>query len=173
MSTGYLYCMYSPSIRYHKIGMTTRSVEERLREANSSTWSIPDFEIKLFKKVRDVESRELTLHKIFDAFRVHSKREFFDVPLEMIQLHFDLMDEIEDETKQQDIYNKFLDEVVYPLDDDELCTVPWTKIEDHFQQWKKSNDIIRGNTKELRKLIEDTYGKPNRGVWESCFKIVI
>jgi hypothetical protein len=170
MSVGYLYVMYSPSIGYYKIGITMRSVEERLREANSNTWSIPDFEIKLFKKVHNAEARELTLHKIFDAYRVHPKREFFDVPLDMIQLHFDLMDEVEDETKQQDIYTKFLDEHIYPLDENEGCTVPWSKIEDHFQQWKKCNDINRGNIKDLKKLLEDTYGKPVRGIWESQFK---
>jgi len=171
MSVGYLYVMYSPTLDFYKIGMTTRSVDERLKEANSSTWNIPDYQIKLSKKVQDVETREASLHKILNAYRVHPNREFFKCPFEQLQLLFSLMDEVEDDAKHQEIYTKFLNEHIYPLDKNELCTVPWSKIEDRFQQWKKANGITRGSVKELKKKLEEAYGKPDRGVWESLFKI--
>lgn len=173
MSAGYLYVMYSPTLDCYKIGMTTRSVDERLKEANSSTWNIPDYQIKLSKKVQDVETRELTIHKILNAYRVHPNREFFKCPFEQLQLLFSLLDEVEDDAKHQEIYTKFLNDHIYPLDENEGCTVPWSKIEDRFQQWKKNNGINRGSVKELKKILEETYGKLDRGVWESRFRFEI
>ena len=51
--SGYLYCFSNESLKnLYKIGMTTRTVEDRLKEANSSTWCPPNFKIELSVKVK-------------------------------------------------------------------------------------------------------------------------
>ncbi len=77
----------------YKIGLTDRTVEERLKEANtSSTWSPPyPYEILCFVEVDDTKNKEMLVHKILDSFRIRKDREFFkDVPTEMIKSIFEL-----------------------------------------------------------------------------------
>lgn len=100
--SGYLYCFSNDSLKnLYKIGMTTRSVEERLKEANSSTWCPPNFKVELFVKVNKVEEKEKILHQILEEFRCSSRREFFEVSLDKIRLLFNLLQE--EETKSENI----------------------------------------------------------------------
>jgi len=75
-SFGWIYCIIHPREPEHiKIGMTTRSVESRLRSAN--TFSTQPFQIAQAKYVERPFQTEQLLHEIFEPYRVTSNREFF------------------------------------------------------------------------------------------------
>ena len=86
---GYVYCFANDSMPgLFKIGMTERTPEERLGEANASdTWR-PPYNIVISKKVNDPMKKE----KILKEYRVKLNREFFRVSIEKIIPLFDLMD---------------------------------------------------------------------------------
>lgn len=95
MSGGYLYCFSHPLMQgVLKVGMTDRSPEIRLREANSSTWITPEFKIEFAKKVYNASEKEKTIHDILEEYteRIHSRREFFRITAEKLRKFFDLMD---------------------------------------------------------------------------------
>ncbi|GEM78512.1 hypothetical protein VSU01S_07570 [Vibrio superstes NBRC 103154] len=60
-----------------KIGMTTRSVEERVRELNRSTSAPASFTIERKFRCRDGLAMEKRLHRKYDHLRFNDKREFF------------------------------------------------------------------------------------------------
>lgn len=92
--SGYLYCFSNESLKnLYKIGMTTRTIEDRLKEANSSTWNPDKFKMELCVRVNNVEEREKMVHKLLEEYRSNSRREFFEVPLEKVKLIFDLLRE--------------------------------------------------------------------------------
>ena len=74
-----------------KIGMTERTIEERLSEANSSdTWRPPTlYTIVCSVKVNNPKKKEKILHEILKEYRVNIKREFFRVSIYKISLLFD------------------------------------------------------------------------------------
>jgi hypothetical protein len=97
MSKGYLYCMSNPSMPgIFKIGMTKRTPEIRLKEANSSdTWRPPtNYKIEFSQFVTNPKQKEAQIHKILkrNFERINDEREFFRAPIEDIKLFFDLMD---------------------------------------------------------------------------------
>ena len=66
MSSGYLYCFSNPSLPgIYKIGMTARTPEERLKEANSDTWrhDATPFIIEFTKCVENPRQKEKMIHK--------------------------------------------------------------------------------------------------------------
>jgi hypothetical protein len=81
---GYIYCFATPSMPgIVKIGMTTRSPEERLKEANSSnTWKPPTpYHIVTSKKLINPQFAESIIHKALSANgeRIVGNREFFKI----------------------------------------------------------------------------------------------
>ena len=60
-----------------KIGMTTRTVEERLREINGATGVAFPFGVRRCWRVSDPGAAERLIHGALDAHRVRSDREFF------------------------------------------------------------------------------------------------
>ena len=91
--TGWLYIFNSPIMIQdtHKIGMTSRTVEARLAEANihfTYGVSIP-YNCLYARKVENALACEKKIHKILDEFRVNPKYEFFKVPFERIKILFD------------------------------------------------------------------------------------
>jgi T5orf172 domain len=97
MSYGYVYCFSNESMPgILKIGMTERTPDIRLNEANSSdTWRPPTpYKIEFAKKVNNPKEKELTLHTLLSQYteRINSKREFFRVSQEEVKTFFLLMD---------------------------------------------------------------------------------
>jgi len=97
MSNGYIYYFSNQSMPgIHKIGMTERTPESRLSEANASdTWRPPTlYKIELAKKVSNPSQKEKTLHFLLERYtdRINPNREFFRVSIEEVQKFFDLMD---------------------------------------------------------------------------------
>jgi hypothetical protein len=85
---GYIYCFSNESMpNIFKIGMTTRTPEERLTEANSSsTWKPPTpYKIVFVKRVSNPLQCEKKIHNILSICRINKKREFFHGPLEEIK----------------------------------------------------------------------------------------
>jgi hypothetical protein len=79
-----------------KVGMTERTPELRLSEANASdTWRPPTpYKIEFAKKVFNPLQKEKTLHTLLEQYtdRIHPRREFFRVSQEEVLKFFDLMD---------------------------------------------------------------------------------
>ncbi len=97
MSDGYIYCFSNPSMPgILKVGMTERTPEARLSEANASdTWRPPtSYKIEFAKKVSNPSQKEKTLHILMEQYtdRIHPRREFFSVSPEEVRNFFDLMD---------------------------------------------------------------------------------
>lgn len=97
MTHGYIYCFSNPSMPgILKVGMTERTPEARLSEANASdTWRPPTpYKIEFAKKVSNPSQKEKTLHILMEQYteRIHPRREFFRISLEEVRKFFDLMD---------------------------------------------------------------------------------
>lgn len=79
---GYIYALTNESMPgLIKIGMTDRTVHERIKELNNSTGVPTPFLVSHFVEVHDALSAEQSLHKRFNAHRVNNGREFFKVPM--------------------------------------------------------------------------------------------
>jgi len=97
MAYGYLYCFSNQSMPgILKVGMTERTPEIRLNEANSSdTWRPPTpYKIEFAKNVLNPKQKETTLHNLLSQYteRINPKREFFRVSSEEVKAFFDLID---------------------------------------------------------------------------------
>ena len=76
---GAIYILTNKGNTYLKIGMTSRTVEERRKELSSATGVPYPFQIYFAKKVDNYKEIEKELHDKFDKFRVASGKEFFDI----------------------------------------------------------------------------------------------
>ncbi len=97
MIDGYLYCFSNESMPgILKIGITERTPDLRLKEANTSdTWKPPTpYKIEFAKKVLNPKQKETILHKLLSQYteRINPKREFFRVSLEEVKTFFDIID---------------------------------------------------------------------------------
>jgi hypothetical protein len=93
--SGYLYCISNASMPgILKIGMTERTPQDRLNDANASdTWRPPTpYKIEFAKKVTNTRQRELTIHAFLADERIHPRREFFRMSIDKARLLFDLID---------------------------------------------------------------------------------
>ena len=71
---GYIYAMSNKSMPgILKIGMTERSIEERLKEANGTFTLIP-FIVEMSKKVLNCKEKEKCIHQILQSKRVNPKK---------------------------------------------------------------------------------------------------
>lgn len=113
---GYIYCFSNPSmLGIVKIGMTERTPEIRLSEANAhDTWRPPTpYKIEFAKKVLDVSRKEKILHTLLEEYTdrdsIKPRCEFFRVSPEKVRIFFDLMDGemwIEDKDVQEEVFVK-------------------------------------------------------------------
>jgi hypothetical protein len=95
MTEGYIYCFSNPSMPgLLKIGMTERTPEIRLKEANApNTWMPTPFKIEFAKKVYNPSNKEKTLHILLKKYteRIPYK-EFFRTSTEEVLCFFNLID---------------------------------------------------------------------------------
>lgn len=95
-NSGWIYCMSNAAMPgLLKIGMTERTPDIRLSEANTSnTWIPMPFVLEFAKRVTNPEQKEKTLHKLLEQYteRINPRREFFRVTLEEVKVFFDLID---------------------------------------------------------------------------------
>ena len=114
MTDGYIYCFSNPCMPgILKVGMTERTPEIRLSEANTSdTWRPPiHYKIEFAKKIYNASEKEKTLHTLLEQYteRINPRREFFRVSPEEVRKFLDLMDgemwvenRVEDEEEMED-----------------------------------------------------------------------
>jgi hypothetical protein len=142
--TGYVYCFSNPSMEgILKIGMTERTPDIRLKEANTpDTWKPPlPYICEIAKKVYNPKEKESIIHKLLSQYteRINPRREFFRVSIEEVKTFFDLMDgelwEIK-EKDHQDHQDKE-DEQNEEEDDEE-------QVEDENEEHHKQHKIISG-----------------------------
>ena len=77
----------------YKIGLTTKTTEERARQLSKT--SIPDqFQVMREWDVKDCFLAEKNIHKILEKYRVDKKREFFEVNMKIAN---DVIDSVVDE----------------------------------------------------------------------------
>ena len=112
--SGYIYCFSNDGMPgLLKVGMTERTPELRLNEANNSgTWTLPSYKIVIAKKVLNPKQKELTLHILLSQYtqRIHPKREFFRVSQEEVKTFFDLIDGelwVETLEKEEEEYEEY------------------------------------------------------------------
>ncbi|MTA40613.1 MAG: hypothetical protein F2563_02200 [Actinobacteria bacterium] len=76
---GFIYCMsdtYAPG--RVKVGMTRRSINERLEEANrGDTWKLTNYVVNYHRKVDNPLEKERIVHKAMKEWRIRADREFF------------------------------------------------------------------------------------------------
>ena len=94
---GYIYCMSNQSMPgIMKIGMTMRSPEERLKEANKhDTFKPPTlYQIVFAKQVYNPKTKEAILHELLERYteRINPQREFFRVSSTEVYRFFQLVD---------------------------------------------------------------------------------
>lgn len=97
MTDGYIYCFSNPSMPgILKVGMTERTPDIRLSEANASdTWRPPTpYKLEFAKKISNPFQKEKTLHTLLEQYtdRINPRREFFRVSSEEVHKFFELMD---------------------------------------------------------------------------------
>ena len=97
MTDGYIYCFSNVSMPgVVKVGMTVRTPDVRLNEANSSdTWRPPtEYKLEFAKKVKNPKDKEHILHNLLSKYteRINPKREFFRASPKDVETFFELMD---------------------------------------------------------------------------------
>ena len=106
MSEGYIYVMSNPIMAQDtfKVGFTEKTPPERLKEANGSTWALPNFKLEFAKKVNDAKDKEQKIHRALSSFgkRIHPKREFFVVPLKSEELMKEIVKRQEEKMVESD-----------------------------------------------------------------------
>jgi hypothetical protein len=77
---GYIYILSTrEQSQFLKIGVTTRSVEQRVKEINSATGVVIPFGVRAVWPVRDPERTEKEIHAMLSPYRVRADREFFQI----------------------------------------------------------------------------------------------
>ena len=105
--SGYIYCFSNLSMHdILKVGMTERTPEIRLIEANNSdTWRPPTpYKIVFAKKVLNPKQKETMLHTLLSQSteRINPRREFFRVSKEEVKNFFDQIDGEYVETSEEE-----------------------------------------------------------------------
>jgi hypothetical protein len=175
ITNGYLYCMTNACMpNLLKIGMTERTPDERLKDANSpDTWRPPvPYVIEFAKQVTNPKQKETTLHRLLEQYteRVHPRREFFRLPIEDVRTFFDLMDGEywvpNDEVGASSSDQSAVDEEVSESDRQRLTSF----IEAHYTVTGKSDDKMK--TKDVY-LLYSVYDKSAELIVEREFARVM
>jgi predicted transport protein len=97
MAEGYIYILLNRAFQndHYKIGMTTKTPEDRAREISNATGVPRAFEVLYEQRVLDCQRAERVLHQRLHQYRSGSNREFFKLPLKAaIKALEDVADEI-------------------------------------------------------------------------------
>lgn len=173
MSRGYVYCMSNPAMPdLLKIGYTERPMDERLQEANGSTWVPQEFSIVFARHVNDPNAKEQTVHRILKEKRVNPRREFFRVTADEVKLLFELMDgswwdpELDDEQPQMtgaQVVALFLDQSIYPAKPGDSPATA-AAVTAGFKAWKAQEGFKFGREVDVVDKLRNHYGNPKPGV---------
>ena len=85
MTEGAVYILMNEAMPgYTKVGKTTSTVEQRMKELDTSGVPLP-FECFYAAKVADIDHVEKSLHDAFADHRVRQRREFFRIAPERVK----------------------------------------------------------------------------------------
>ena len=87
----------------YKIGMTTRWIDERVKELNSSTSAYREITVVAYSENDDCYELEKTLHRRYYRERIHSGREWFNLSDMQVQEIKDIFLEASGATPQPKI----------------------------------------------------------------------
>lgn len=97
---GFVYILSNDFLKENllKIGMTTRTPEDRARELYETHTGVPGkFEVIYHKEVENCEFAEDLIHRNLSQYRVNEYREFFNIPLQVaIKIIEDVCQDIND-----------------------------------------------------------------------------
>jgi hypothetical protein len=109
MPQGFVYILMNEAMPgLSKVGKTTTTVEQRMRELDTSGVPLP-FECFYAALVADIDFVERRLHDAFDDHRVRQRREFFRIAPERIKSALELA-AIKDATPREDVVEDIEDE---------------------------------------------------------------
>lgn len=150
---GYIYILINPSLQgLLKIGKTTRSPEERVRELSMATNMPTSFILAYQQNVSDCDTVERMVHEELTdkGYRVADNREFFELPLhEAVSVVFS-------------VASRFKDSEVEDFDDtDEEDNSGYEEESLGFPYYSKGLDFFYGMNGELQdyKLAADYFKK--------------
>lgn len=84
-TTGYVYCLTIPRMPgIVKIGFTTKTVEQRLKDLDNTSVVEP-LQLYYAGKVRNPISVEKKIHEIYREWRIRPNREFFEVDADQVK----------------------------------------------------------------------------------------
>lgn len=150
MTEGYIYCLSNPSMpNLLKIGMTTRTPEERAKELFTTGVATP-FHIEFSREVTNPEQKEKEIHKILENYRIPS-REFFNISVDEAMMVIDthLSENLPVFLSVEDVLRS---EYVSKLDKTRMLTcLRKNKEHDHFESLFDSH-----LGEDSRKFIENT-----------------
>ena len=87
---GWIYVLSTRELRdLLKIGMTTRTVEQRAREINHATGVAMPFGVRRCWRVSNPTKAEIQVHQVLHDFRFRKDREFFQVSFDVAVKHID------------------------------------------------------------------------------------
>lgn len=94
MTNGYIYCFSNPSMPdIMNVGMTYKTPEDILNEANASAHSPPTpFKIEFTKYVTDAQTKIQVLQTLLEQYTLRLRGDYFRVSLGEMGAFFDLMD---------------------------------------------------------------------------------
>ena len=82
MQAGLIYVLINPCMTgFVKIGMTTRTAEERARELSVGTGIPSPYAVAYEEAFSDCDAAEGIIHERLDKFRFNQDREFFHLPV--------------------------------------------------------------------------------------------
>lgn len=114
MSAGLIYILSNPSFKskYYKIGMTTRTAEDRAWEIYTGATGVPEpFYVEYTVFAADCENAEKRIHKVLEKYRINEGREFFRIGLaEAIHASKTIVSKVNNEIKLsgKEVFNEFL-----------------------------------------------------------------
>jgi T5orf172 domain len=82
MAAGHIYILVNAAMHgYLKIGLTTRTPDERARELSQGTSVVVPYSVAYSESVINCDVAERLIHTRLEKFRVNRGREFFHLPL--------------------------------------------------------------------------------------------
>jgi hypothetical protein len=82
LNAGWIYVLSTRELpNYFKVGMTARTVEERVREINSATGVLVPFGVRRCWRVMEPSRSEKLVHSALSRYRIKDDREFFSVDI--------------------------------------------------------------------------------------------
>jgi len=154
MASGFVYILHNPSFRAdrYKVGMTTKTPEERAAQLSAETGVPTPYEVLYSRHVKDCKEVEGLVHRHLADRRLHPRKEFFEVPLRV------LIDVLDQAAKEIGIVIEEGHRQKRPmLRDDESLLARGEELEVSSPARKAARDLTAGSSRQ--KTLDDHLAK--------------